>query len=61
MPTQKHSGKPLVVEMISIETDDADTRLRLVYKMLFKAAGHNTVSDRCKPTDQPNEKKYDRK
>ena len=60
MPTQKHSENPLVVEMISIETDDADTRLRLVYKMLLKTAGHNTVSDRCKPTDQPNEMKDER-
>jgi len=60
MPTQKHSKTPLVVEMINVEVDDADTRLRLAYKMLLKAAGHNTVSDQCKPTDRPKEKKDER-
>lgn len=57
MPSDEHSENTLDVEMINVDVDDADIRLRLAYKLLLNAATLNDVTDESQNTSRSAGKK----
>ena len=57
MTSDEHSENTLNVEMINVDVDDADIRLRLAYKLLLNAATLNDVTDESQNTSRSAGKK----
>lgn len=57
MPSEKHSENTLDVEMVSVDVDDADLRLRLAYKLLLDAATLDQLTDESQNTSRSAGKK----
>jgi hypothetical protein len=56
MPIEEHVNQTLEVEMVIVEIEGADDRVRLAYKLLLKASARKATSTGGKTTTQSSER-----